>query len=104
MGDLDLSAAVDAGARAWFDRQQTGRMDAGRFDDDGRRWGWDDLAPLDQHAFRALALEIIAPAAQAIRDSIADVIEAERTARADEVPPGHYAGMSHAARIARGDS
>ena len=107
MSAFDLTAAVDAGARAWFDRQQTGRMDAGRFDDDGRRWGWDDLTPIDRHAFRALALEIIAPAAQAIRDGIADEIEAERDRSWTfaEVGPMSLAGaLTRAARIARGDS
>lgn len=30
MTDLDLTDAVEAAARAWFERGQSGRMDAGR--------------------------------------------------------------------------
>ena len=35
MTDLDLTEAVEAAARAWFERGQAGRMDAGRLNDDG---------------------------------------------------------------------
>lgn len=62
----DLTDAVDAAARAWHKRIQDDRMDAGRFKDDGTPITWDDLTPLDQHAFRSLVLPIVTAAAPLI--------------------------------------
>lgn len=59
----DLTAAVEAAARAWHARIQAGRMDAGRFKDDGTPITWDDLTPLDQHAYREIVLPIVTAAA-----------------------------------------
>ena len=55
----DLSAAVDAGARAWFDRVQAQRRDEYRKRDDGKPWQWEDLTAIDRHAYRSLALPIV---------------------------------------------
>lgn len=68
MTEPDLTAAVEAAARAWFDRQQDGRMDAGRFREDGQLWQWEDLTPLDQHAYRSLVLPIVTATAKALAD------------------------------------
>jgi hypothetical protein len=55
----DLTAAVDAGARAWFDRAQGQRRDDGRLRPDGKPWQWEDLTAIDRHAYRSLALPIV---------------------------------------------
>lgn len=68
MAEQDLTAAVDAGARAWFDRQQATRRDDARHRPDGQLWQWEDLTPLDQHAYRALVLPIVTAAARALGD------------------------------------
>ena len=60
----DLTRAVDAAARAVFDRNQAARLDAGRDNPaTGRRWTFDDLTKIDQHAFRAFVLPIVTAAA-----------------------------------------
>lgn len=59
----DLTAAVDAAAHALFTRQQAGRMDAGRFKDDGTPITWDDITALDRHALREFVTPLIAAAA-----------------------------------------
>lgn len=59
-----MSAAVERAARAWFDRQQATRMDAGAKRDDGKRWQWDDLTEDDKRAYRA----IVAPIVKAVLD------------------------------------
>lgn len=61
-----IEAAVDAAARAWHARIQHGRMDAGRFKDDGTPIGWDDLHAQNQHAYREVVLPIVAAALRAV--------------------------------------
>ena len=56
---IDLTTATTAAARAWFDRGQRDRLDEGRKRPDGRRWQWEDLTPMDQHAYRSLVLPIV---------------------------------------------
>ena len=63
----DLTAAVDAGARAHFDRTQTERRDDGRKRPDGQPWQWEDLRAIDQHAYRSFVLPIVAAAIEAER-------------------------------------
>lgn len=65
---IDLAAAVDAGARAWFARVQAGRMDPGRLKDDGTPIGWDDIGPFDQLAYRELALPIVVAALATVEE------------------------------------
>lgn len=60
---------LDAAARAWHTRTQHGRMDAGRFKDDGTQIGWDDLQPIDQHAYREVVLPIVAAALRAVDEA-----------------------------------
>jgi hypothetical protein len=55
MSGIDLSAAVEAVARVWFDRGQAGRRDDGAHRPDGHRWTFDDLPAIDQHALREVA-------------------------------------------------
>ena len=55
----DLTTAVDAAARAHFDRIQAQRLDSGRLRDDGRPWQWDDLTAIDKHALRAFVVPIV---------------------------------------------
>jgi len=61
----DLTAAVDAGARAWFTRVQAQRRDEGSKRPDGQPWQWEDLTPMDQHAYRAIVLPIVTAAVAA---------------------------------------
>lgn len=56
----DLTAAVDAAARAHFDRGQAQRRDDGRKRPDGQPWQFEDLTPLDQHALREFVAPIVA--------------------------------------------
>lgn len=58
MTDLDLTDAVEAAARAWFDRGQKGRMDAGRLNDDGTPIRWEHRVRGDwtQGLLRSVAL------------------------------------------------
>ena len=73
----DLTAAVDAGARAHFDRTQAERRDDGRKRPDGQPWQWEDLRTIDQHAYRSFVLPIVAAAVR--------VVDAERaTSETDE--------------------
>ncbi len=58
----DLTAAVEAGARAMFDAQQAQRRDAERLRPDGRPWQWDDLDTTGQHALRSFVLPIVTAA------------------------------------------
>lgn len=58
----DLTTAVDAGARAHFDRIQAQRRDEGRKRDDGQSWQWDDLRAIDKHAYRTFVLPIVTAA------------------------------------------
>ena len=68
MTDLDLTDAVEAAARAWFERGQKGRMDAGRFNNDGTHIRWEQIGRLDQHAYRELVLPIVHAAAPHIAE------------------------------------
>ena len=68
MTDLDLTEAVEAAARAWFERGQAGRMDAGRLNDDGTPIRWEQIT--DQHAYRELVLPIIHAAAPHIAEQV----------------------------------
>ena len=70
MTDLDLTEAVEAAARAWFERGQAGRMDAGRLNDDGTHIRWEQIGPLDQHAYRELVLPIVHAAAPHIAEQV----------------------------------
>lgn len=54
--------AIEAAAEAWFHRTQAGRMDPGRFNDDGTLIGWDDLSDTDRAAYRALVEPIVSAA------------------------------------------
>lgn len=65
----DLTTAVEAAARAWFEHQQNQRRDAGRHQADGQPWRWEDLPPIDQSAARALVLPIVTAALHATRVS-----------------------------------
>lgn len=65
---IDLTGIVDHAARAWFNRQQAGRMDAGKNDPaTGERWTWDALLPTDQHAVRNIVMPVVV-------DTLADAI------------------------------
>ena len=68
MTDLDLTEAVDAAARAWFERGQAGRMDAGRLNDDGTPIRWEQIT--DQHAYRELVSPIVHAAAPHIAKQV----------------------------------
>ena len=70
MTDLDLTEAVEAAARAWFERGQKGRMDAGRLNDDGTPIRWEQIGRLDQHAYRELVLPIVHAAAPHIAEQV----------------------------------
>ena len=70
MTDLDLTDAVEAAARAWFERGQAGRMDAGRFNDDGTHIRWEQISPRDQHAYRELVSPIVHAAAPHIAEQV----------------------------------
>lgn len=73
----DLTAAVEAAARAWFARQQSDRLDTGRNNPaTGKRWTWDDLRPIDQHAYRALMLPIVTAVAEHVHCGCTDEHEA----------------------------
>lgn len=54
--------AVEAGARAWFDRIQSQRYGEGSKRPDGLRWQWEDITEDDRRAFRALAEPIVTAA------------------------------------------
>lgn len=64
--DHRWDVAVEAAARAWFDRQQATRRDADRFRPDGRPWQWDDLTDHDRTAYRALVAPIVTAAFEAV--------------------------------------
>jgi hypothetical protein len=55
----DLTTAVDAAARAHFDRCQRDRLDSWRHRPDGRLWQWEDLTATDKHAVRSFVLPIV---------------------------------------------
>ena len=58
-------SAVEVMARAWFDRKQSQRMDAGRLDIlTGKPWQWDDVTEADKRGYRA----IFEPLAAALDD------------------------------------
>lgn len=62
-----LDAAVDAGARGWFDSRQAQRRDAERLDPKtGQPWQWDDVNELDQRAYRRLVRPIVVAALEVI--------------------------------------
>jgi hypothetical protein len=63
MSDIDLTKAVDAGARAWFACEQARRTDDGRHRPDGQPWTWDDQHAGDQFMMREIVLPIVAAAA-----------------------------------------
>jgi len=106
---IDLTPAVEAAARDWFDRQQARRMDPRRRHDDGTPWRWEELTPTDQRAFLVIARPVVTAAAPlieaAVRESIADEIRAaKREVDQSITAPGHFAGLGHAERIVRGES
>ena len=70
MTDLDLTDAVEAAARAWFERGQAGRMDAGRLNADGTHIRWDQITDMDRHAYRELVLPIVHAAAPRIAEQV----------------------------------
>lgn len=55
-----MSAAIEAAAKAWFDRGQAQRLDEGRKRPDGHRWQWEDLTEDDRRGYRALVKPIVA--------------------------------------------
>lgn len=59
-----LADAVEAAARAQFDRHQAVRLDVGRFRDDGQPWAWENLRDLDQVAYRVMVLPAVEAAAE----------------------------------------
>ena len=61
-------AALEAGARAWFDRVQSQRMDPGGKRPDGQRWQWEDITESDRVAYRALARPIVEAALKESRE------------------------------------
>lgn len=68
MPDPDLTTAVEAGARAWFDRVQACRRDDGRKGPDGLAWQWQDITELDRVAYRALARPVVTAALATITE------------------------------------
>jgi hypothetical protein len=54
-----MSAALEAGAKAWFDRIQSQRMDPGGKRPDGQRWQWEDITESDRTAYRALVRPVV---------------------------------------------
>lgn len=54
-----LDAAIEAAARTWWQRGQNGRMDDGRFRDDGQLLTWDDIREDDRHALRMFVRPIV---------------------------------------------
>jgi hypothetical protein len=66
--DPTLAAAVDAGARGWFDARQLERRDDSRLNPaTGDRWRWDDLNELDQKAYRAFVRPIVVAALASVQ-------------------------------------
>lgn len=64
---INLTDAVEAAAKAWFNRQQEGRRDAGRFRDDGKTLlQWEDIRDIDRVGYRELVLPIVTAAAPSI--------------------------------------
>lgn len=69
----DLTTAVDAAARALFDRNQAQRLDSGRLNPaTGNRWTWEDLTPIDKLGYRSLVLPIVTAAAPLIHCACTD--------------------------------
>lgn len=107
MSDLDLTEAVEAAARAWYEAK------AAHF---GLR-AWEDLDPLAQHAWREDAITAATAAAPLIEAQVRARVAAEIEARAngldpsgDDWPEGGFSAafaadsMRDAARIARGEA
>jgi hypothetical protein len=78
----NLTAAIEAGARAHFDRGQARRMDAARTRPDGLRWTWDDVTEHDRAAERAF----VAPIVTAVFDALT------KAAKASPEPPAGSQG------------
>lgn len=99
MSGIDLSAAVEAAGRARFE---------GQFPH--AQAGWDSMPPINRHAWREVALPLIAAAAPLIEDAVRTQIAAEieakgqRRALGATASDGWINAISVAARIARGDS
>ena len=73
MTTVDLTAAVDAAARAHFHHVQAQRRDAARLDPGtGEPWQWGDLSPADQHAYRSFVLPLVTAAAQVLTADLDD--------------------------------
>lgn len=65
---VDLDAAIDAGARGWFDSRQMQRRDDSRLNPKtGERWRWDDLNEQDRKAFRVLVRPIVVAALAVVK-------------------------------------
>jgi hypothetical protein len=64
----DLTTAVDAGARAHFERLQADWRPHGRqlLRDDGHPYTWDELPAVDKHAVRSFVVPIV----QAVLDTL----------------------------------
>lgn len=63
MSSFNIEAAVDAGARAWFDNRQAQRRDATRLNPKtGERWQWEDVHLDDQKSYRAFVRPIVVAA------------------------------------------
>lgn len=63
--DHRWNVAVEAAARAWFDRRQATRPRRPHRPD-GRPWQWDDLTHDDRTAYRALVAPIVTAAFEAV--------------------------------------
>jgi len=74
MSDIDLTEAVDAAARAWFDHAQARRTDDGRHRPDGQPWTWDDQHAGDQFMMREIVLPIVAAAVPAVETQVRERI------------------------------
>lgn len=70
MTDLDLTEAVEAAARTWFERGHAGRMDAGRLNNDGTPIRWEQITDMDRHAYREIVLPIVHAAAPHIAEQV----------------------------------
>jgi hypothetical protein len=75
----NLTAAIEAGARAHFDRGQARRPE-------GLRWAWDDVTEHDRAAERAF----VAPIVTAVFDALTEAAKAS-----PEPPVGSQGGVWH---------
>jgi len=71
LAEPDLTQAVDAAARVWFEGLQRDRRDPGRLNQaTGEPWRWEDLPRFDRHRYRALVLPVVTAAFDAVKDRL----------------------------------